>query len=54
MLFIYSLFNDTVSISDYMSLSDCVIMDDALERIWKEADVKRSVFWTLSIIVIFI
>jgi hypothetical protein len=29
-----------LSITDYMSLNDLMIVDDALDRIWKDADVK--------------
>jgi hypothetical protein len=36
-LFIYSLFNDAFSSSDYTASSEKMIVNNELERIWKEA-----------------
>jgi hypothetical protein len=36
-LFIYSLFNDNFSISDYIASNEKMIVNNELERMWKEA-----------------
>jgi hypothetical protein len=36
-LFIYSLFNDAFSISDYIASNERMIVKNELERMWKEA-----------------
>jgi hypothetical protein len=35
-LFTYSLFNDAVSISDYIASNERMIVNNELERMWKE------------------
>jgi hypothetical protein len=36
-LFIYSLFNDAFSSSDYVTSNERIIVNNELERMWKEA-----------------
>jgi hypothetical protein len=36
-LFIYSLFNDSFSISYYIASNEMMIVNNELERMWKEA-----------------
>jgi hypothetical protein len=38
-LFIYSLFNDAFSVSDYIASNERMLVNNELERMWKEADV---------------
>jgi hypothetical protein len=38
-LFICSLFNNTFSISEYIASNERMIVNNELERMWREADV---------------
>jgi hypothetical protein len=43
MEFIYSLFNDAFSVSDFIASNEMIMVNNELERMWKEAVVACTI-----------